>query len=64
MKVYIYKGGEFLGYCAEISIVKYETEVITAMTTTGAVKAGDWMSDAALEKFGITRDTVVYFEAQ
>lgn len=64
MKVYLYKGGEYLGYCSEISLVKYEDTVIADMTATGAVKAGDWMSDKSLEKFGIKRDTVVYFEAR
>ena len=60
MTVNNYQTGTELG-TAEIDEEKYESYAFADNTATGAVKAGEWLSNEELESLGIDVETTVFF---
>lgn len=62
MTIKNYQTGQTIGTSNSIDEDKYEAYLAEDNTGTGAVKAGDWLSDDEIEKFGISADLTIYAE--
>jgi len=62
MNIINYNSGKIIGSSTTIHEDKYEAYVANDLTGTGAVKAGDWISDEEIEEFGIDADLTIYAE--
>ncbi len=58
MSINNYQTGEFIGNSISINDEAYEAELET--NPTGAVRAGDWLSDEDLAQLGIDEDLTIY----
>jgi len=61
MKITNYSTGAHLG-TSSINEDEYEAYVAADTTGTGAVKAGDWISDGDLSGLGIAAELTVFFD--
>ncbi len=62
MNVKNYSTGADIGIATSIDEEKYEAYLAEDNSGTGAVKAGDWISDEELAELGIEADLTVFFE--
>ena len=62
MTIKNYQTGETIGTSVSIAEEKYEQALAEDNTGTGAVRAGDWLSEEEIAKFGISEDLTIYAE--
>ncbi len=62
MTIKNYQTGETIGTSTSIDAVEYEAYLAKDHTGTGAVRAGDWISEEELGSMGISADLTIYAE--